>query len=212
MGLPSPQNRVIASRLRFSGVKLKVRRICDLTACPTTRITRHVHSALPLMAFAVLSGCGPSTDEKIAAAKLEWQELRDQERPAWTDCKYGPAPTMAEAQAEGERALAQWDIAAADAAEQMSPEQEIDARMNIAHETGISPSQVDLKGIYERRAEQAQATLERQEQEDEIIAADKAERTKSRTQEACNNAREISRQKINKYREMINLYIGKREN
>lgn len=189
------------------GVITNLGKFCDLA--DFIRLRKNARGGFPLVAVAALSACSPSIDEKIATAKSEWQELRDQEGSAWIACKYGPPPTLEERQAEGKRALAQWDVAAADAGDQMSPEQEMDARVSIAREIGISPSQVDLKGIYERRAEQAKAKFERKRDYDRTTADYKAESGKIKQGEACDNARVISKRKFEKYREMMELYREK---
>lgn len=138
--------------------------------------------------------------------KSEWQQLSNEEPSAWTACKYGPPPTVEDRQAQGERALAQWDVAAADAAEHMSQEQEMEARTSIARDTGILPSQVDLDGIYQRRAEQAKSKLARQTDREKLMAEVAADSGSDEKEELCQSARDISRRKIEKYREMMKLY------
>lgn len=169
-------------------------------------LMRFAVASAGILTMPMLTGCGPSLEKQIATAKSEWQQLRDSESSAWTECKYGPAPTLQDRQSEGEEALAQWDAAAADAVDNMSLEQEWDARVAISRETGVAPSRVDLKGIYKVRGEQARAALARKRQQEKIMADINADAAKIEKDRLCEIARDISRRKIEKYREMMKLY------
>ncbi|MDY7098705.1 MAG: hypothetical protein SXU28_11255 [Pseudomonadota bacterium] len=66
----------------------------------------------------------------------------------------------------GKAAKNEWDIAAADTVDSISPEQEYEIRTALGREMGLAPSEVDgWREIYERRAKLAKAKNAKQDAE-----------------------------------------------
>lgn len=84
-------------------------------------------------------------------------DLSERLSRATDTCRYGPARD----DPEGKLALAEWDIAAAQDLENVSPGEEARIRASIGAEMGLAPSAVNgWKQIYQSRAERARRVLD----------------------------------------------------
>ena len=114
-----------------------------------------------LVTALALTGCTDSIEDKLHAAQSEYEQSQDQLKVVTSNCEFGPSPSINEVR---EEALAEWDAAAADNLENISPEQEWEIRKALADEMGLAPSEVNgWKDIYRGRAAQAKGVLENRE-------------------------------------------------
>jgi hypothetical protein len=106
-----------------------------------------------LLSNLLLSSC--ASDPGTIAARKALTEANQDLAGTSRVCRDGPTggPYSPPPLSEGEEALAEWDIAAAESIDSISPEQEWEIRAALGREMGLAPSQVNgWRDIYKARA------------------------------------------------------------
>lgn len=144
-----------------------------------------------LISVALLSSC--SSEPPTAPARVSFEKARRDLTGTQKVCLDGPesGPYAPPPLTQGERAKAEWDIAAADNIGDISPEQEWEIRASLGSEMGLAPSQVNgWRDIYRSRAEIARRKIKAAKQP----TPEEVEAYRSRIQkEACADLAEVKR-------------------
>lgn len=126
-----------------------------------------------LVGALALAGCTDSIQDQLSLARSDLEREQTQLESTQNACRFGPERPVDQIR---EEALAEWDAAAAENLDDISPDQEWEIRKSLGAEMGLAPSEVNgWKDIYRSRAEQAKGVLKSREQtrklDDEVRAA-----------------------------------------
>lgn len=109
-----------------------------------------------MSAFALV-GCTDSIEDQLSVARTELESAQLDLQKAENVCGFGPERSNDEIR---EEAFAEWDAAAGENLDDISPEQEWEIRKSLGDEMGLAPSEVNgWKEIYRGRAKQAKIVL-----------------------------------------------------
>ena len=110
---------------------------------------------LIILAIIAMSACSSAETERLEKITSELAEIESRDAACF-------AAQRAQSEAQGASSLREWDTAAAENLENVSPEQEWEIRKQLAREMNLAPSEVDgWKDIYRSRAKQAKANGQR---------------------------------------------------
>jgi hypothetical protein len=108
-----------------------------------------------------LAGCTDSIEDSLQTARSDLERDQQQLDGLRATCAYGPERSPDDLR---EEALAEWDAAAGENLDNISPEQEWEIRKSLGARMGLAPSEVNgWKDIYRGRAEQAKRVLKARE-------------------------------------------------
>jgi hypothetical protein len=137
-----------------------------------------------------LVGCSESIENRLSKARSDLEQDQKQLADTESVCKYGPEQPIEDVRKE---ALAEWDAAAGENLENISPEQEWEIRKSLGAEMGLAPSEVNgWKDIYRSRAEHAKQVLKSREENRKLTDELRATQQKA----ACDSVQE-SRSVVN---------------